>query len=51
MRKTVLALPILLLAGAPTSAQTYTPGPANITIPADYQTRFVRYSVVDKPDR
>jgi hypothetical protein len=51
MRKTLLALPILLLTGAPASAQTYTPGPANITIPADYQTRFVRYSVVDKPDR
>jgi hypothetical protein len=36
---------------APAIAQAYTPGPHNITIPADYQTRFVRYAVVDKPDR
>lgn len=29
----------------------YTPGPHNITIPADWQARFIRYATVDKPDR
>ena len=51
MRQALLALPMLLLAGLPAQAQTYTPGPANIAVPKDYQTRYVRYSVVDKPDR
>jgi hypothetical protein len=29
----------------------YTPGPHNISIPADWQARFIRYATVDKPDR
>ncbi len=34
-------------------AQTrpYTTGPHNIELPADWQTRFIRYTTVDKPDR
>lgn len=29
----------------------YKPGPQNIHFPADYQTSFVRYAVIDRPDR
>lgn len=29
----------------------YSPGPQNVTVPSDWQTRFVRYATVDKPDR
>ncbi len=34
MRRFLLTLPILLLTGAPVLAQSYTPGPENITLPA-----------------
>jgi hypothetical protein len=52
MRKTLLTLALLGLAVGPAAAQpAYTPGPENINLPTDYQARFVRYSVVDKPDR
>jgi hypothetical protein len=41
------------LAGTAAFAQQrpYAPGPQNIELPADWQTRFVRYTTVDKPDR
>jgi hypothetical protein len=29
----------------------YTPGPQNIQLPTDWQTRFIRYATVDKADR
>lgn len=32
-------------------APSYTPGPHNIRIPADWQNTFIRYTTVDKPDR
>lgn len=52
MRKTLLALALLLTAATGANAQTaYTPGPENIVLPPDYQTRFVRYSMVDKAER
>jgi hypothetical protein len=41
-------------AGTPAGAQPrapYTTGPHNITLPADWQQRFIRYATVDKPDR
>jgi hypothetical protein len=44
----------LLAAGLPLAAQTrapYTTGPHNITLPADWQARFIRYATVDKADR
>ncbi len=52
MRKALLTLAILLAGSIPASAQAPAPpGPDNVQLPADYQTRFVRYSVVDKQDR
>ena len=29
----------------------YTPGPQNISLPPDWEARFIRYATVDKPDR
>ncbi len=29
----------------------YRPGPHNIELPMDWQSRFIRYATVDKPDR
>jgi hypothetical protein len=49
----ILLAVMLVLAGA-VAAQTrapYAPGPQNIDLPADWQTRFIRYATVDKPDR
>lgn len=43
-----------LLAGAAAMAQQragYTPGPQNIELPPDWESRFIRYATVDKPDR
>jgi hypothetical protein len=55
MRKTlVIAGAALLGLAAVAGAQTrapYTPGPQNIELPADWQTRFIRYATVDKADR
>ena len=54
MRTTVLAAALLgaaLAASAPAQPRPYTPGPQNITLPADWQARFIRYAKVDKPDR
>ena len=49
----ILLAVMLVLAGA-VAAQTrapYAPGPQNIDLPADWQTRFIRYATVDKPER
>lgn len=32
-------------------AQSYVPGPQNITLPADWETRFIRFATVDKAER
>jgi hypothetical protein len=37
--------------GALAQTRTYTPGPQNIELPADWAQRFIRYTTVDKPDR
>ena len=47
----------LLLAGGLALAQQapaparYTPGPHNIELPPGWETRFIRYATVDRPDR
>ena len=48
MRNTLPLLSLTVLLSGPVAAQpAYIPGPDNVALPADYQTRFVRYSVVD----
>jgi hypothetical protein len=48
----MILIAALLLLAVPAGAQTvYVPGPENVALPADYQTRFVRYSMVDKAER
>lgn len=42
---------LLALAAAAQSPAPYTPGPHNITLPADWEARFIRYATVDKADR
>lgn len=50
--RTVLAAAAMLALGAGAMAQTrYTPGPHNIELPADWQTRFIRYTTVDNAAR
>jgi hypothetical protein len=55
MHRTIAAAALGLVAlGAVAAAQPrtpYAPGPQNIELPADWQTRFIRYATVDKPDR
>jgi hypothetical protein len=54
MRITILAGAALLGLTALAAAQprpAYTTGPHNITLPADWQQRFIRYATVDKADR
>jgi len=55
MRITLLAAGLALLATAALApAQTrapYAPGPHNITLPPDWEARFIRYATVDRPDR
>jgi len=47
-----IMLSATVIAGAALAqAVAYTPGPHNITLPADWQQRFIRYTTVDKPDR
>ncbi|NKE43971.1 cytochrome P460 family protein [Roseomonas frigidaquae] len=44
----------LLAVGIPAGAQPrapYTTGPHNITLPSDWEQRFIRYATVDKADR
>jgi len=56
----LVGLPVLglsaLLAAAPPAAEAQAPaaaiaGPLNITLPPDWETRFIRYATVDKADR
>jgi hypothetical protein len=50
----VLLASVLPLPGPQPSAQPrppYTTGPHNITLPEDWQSRFIRYATVDKADR
>jgi hypothetical protein len=48
----MLALPAALAAqGQDGRARPYAPGPENISYPADFERRFIRYATVDKPDR
>lgn len=55
-RKRALAAGFLLVMAAVGAvwaqpAGPYTPGPHNISLPPDWQQRFIRYATVDKPDR
>jgi Cytochrome P460 len=53
----VLAASIVLLAAPPLTPPVlaqqaaYQPGPQNITLPADWEARFIRYATVDNPTR
>jgi hypothetical protein len=50
----IAMLAFALVAGSVALAQApagYSPGPHNITLPPDWETRFVRYAVVDRADR
>jgi hypothetical protein len=53
MRRALYALALLpALAGGLALAQAaYTPGPQNISLPAGWQDNFIRYAIVDRPDR
>jgi hypothetical protein len=46
----ILALPVLL-AGAALAQPAYVPGPQNIELPSDWETRFIRYATVDNAQR
>jgi len=48
---TLIAAVGLLAFGVQAQAPSYQPGPHNISVPPDWQARFVRYTTVDKPDR
>ena len=45
------ALGLIVTAAVAQPRVAYTPGPLNIELPADWQTRFIRYATVDKADR
>ena len=45
------ALAAGLISAAAIAQSGYSPGPQNVNLPADYQSRFIRYATVDKPDR
>lgn len=51
MRAASLCLLVGLAIGPAMAQQAYKPGPDNITFPADYATRFIRYATVDKAER
>lgn len=54
MRTMLAAGAVVLVLGTVAVAQTrapYVPGPQNIELPVDWQTRFIRYAAVDKADR
>ncbi len=54
IRLSILAAAAALLLGTAVVAQprpAYAPGPHNIALPQDWQTRFIRYATVDKADR
>lgn len=41
----------MVLGAAAQAPAPYRLGPHNIELPADWQTRFIRYATMDKPDR
>ena len=45
----LIALP--LLGTAPAQRPAYKPGPQNITLPAGWESRFIRYATLDNPTR
>jgi len=47
----VAAVPRLVSDAAAQPRTPYTTGPHNITLPADWEARFIRYATVDKADR
>src|SRR5689334_1810567 len=60
MRRGVLCLALLpalvggimALAGVVAhSQQAYTPGPQNINLPADWESRFIRYATMDQTEQ
>ncbi|WP_439551996.1 cytochrome P460 family protein [Falsiroseomonas sp.] len=48
---TLSPLGLLAVGAAAQPRAPYTPGPHNIELPADWQSRFIRYATVDKADR
>jgi hypothetical protein len=51
-RLAALAAALGLLGGlALAQTAAYTPGPHNITLPPDWEQRFIRYATVDREDR
>jgi len=52
-RLSLAACLTVALAGAvwAQAGRPYTPGPQNVELPADWQTRFIRYATIDKADR
>jgi hypothetical protein len=55
MRHAVAAAAVALVLGGllavPAPAQNTPAGPLNITLPADWQARYIRYGALDRPDR
>ena len=51
MLATVATLGLVALGATAQTRAPYRTGPHNIELPADWQTRFVRYATVDKADR
>jgi hypothetical protein len=50
MKKLVL-IAFVAGGGVALAQQAYQPGPQNVELPTEYQTRFIRYATVDKADR
>lgn len=48
MRRAATAAALLVLAAA---APAYRPGPHNVDLPPDWESRFLRFAMVDNPDR
>ncbi|WP_160120621.1 cytochrome P460 family protein [Rhodovarius lipocyclicus] len=52
MRPAIAAIALLLAGVSPAPAQApYTPGPLNISMPADWAQRFLNYSSIDNVER
>jgi hypothetical protein len=52
MRAPFVAIPALIIGCGLAVAQTaYKPGPENVALPAAYQSTFVRFAMIDKPER
>jgi Cytochrome P460 len=50
-RLALVAIAAIATTSLTLAQQSYRPGAHNIELPIDYQTRFIRYATVDKPDR